>query len=77
MHVDEVPLHHPQLINIQDAVVLNAQPALNDRDDRLGRSDVEVILLRKLLAREIQANESNQPVKSWEWTEEQVVETGI
>jgi 5,5'-dehydrodivanillate O-demethylase len=77
MHVDEVPLHHPQLVNIQDAVVLNAQPALNDRDDRLGRSDVEVILLRKLLAREIQANELNQPVKSWQWTEEQVVETGI
>jgi malonyl CoA-acyl carrier protein transacylase len=77
MHVDEVPLHHPQLVNIQDAVVLNAQPALHDRDDRLGRSDVEVILLRKLLAREIQANELNQPVKSWQWTEEQVVETGI
>jgi 5,5'-dehydrodivanillate O-demethylase len=77
MHIDEVPQDHPELIQIQDGVTLNAQPPLNERDDHLGRSDTEIILLRKLMAREVRALTEGRPIKAWQWTDEMAVQTGV
>jgi 5,5'-dehydrodivanillate O-demethylase oxygenase subunit len=76
MHIDEVPADHPDIVNIQDCVSLNVQPLISDRVDRLGRSDVEVILLRKIIAREITALAAGKPIKTWRWEEMLAIESG-
>ncbi|HZU05117.1 MAG TPA: hypothetical protein VFB73_04020, partial [Chloroflexota bacterium] len=57
---------HPDLINIQDYVAQVGQGRLADRQhERLGRSDVGVILLRKLWQRELRALAEGRPLKQW------------
>ena len=57
---------HPGLINIQDIVAQVGQGRLVDRaEDRLGRSDVMVILLRKLWERELRALAEGRPLTAW------------
>ena len=57
---------HPGLINIQDIVAQAGQGRLVDRtQDRLGRSDVLVILLRKIWERELRALAEGRPLKAW------------
>ena len=49
----------PDIINIQDAVALRAQPAMGLRSqDRLGKSDIQIIVLRKIWSREMRALEA-------------------
>ena len=76
MHIDDVPADHPDIVNIQDCVSLNVQPLISDRVDRLGRSDTEVILLRKIMAREIAALGAGQPIKMWRWEEMLAIDSG-
>ena len=46
----------PDLINIQDHVAQQGQGAIADREhERLGRSDIAVILLRQIWQRELRA----------------------
>jgi 5,5'-dehydrodivanillate O-demethylase oxygenase subunit len=53
-------------INTQDYVAQCGQGVIADRaHERLGRSDVGVILLRKLWAREMEALATGQPLKQW------------
>ena len=53
-------------INTQDYVAQCGQGTIADRaHERLGRSDVGVILLRKLWARELEALATDQPLKQW------------
>jgi 5,5'-dehydrodivanillate O-demethylase oxygenase subunit len=57
---------HPGLIVIQDYVAQAGQGRLVDRaQDRLGRSDVMVILLRKLWERELRALAEGRPLTAW------------
>jgi 5,5'-dehydrodivanillate O-demethylase len=69
MHIDEVP-DRPDLVGIQDSVVMLTQPPVSDREsDQLGRSDRAAILLRRIYAREIEAFIQGKPVKRWTYPE--------
>jgi 5,5'-dehydrodivanillate O-demethylase len=66
MRVQDVDRTHPNLFVIQDNVAMLGQDALYDRgNERLGRSDVGVILLRRIYERELRALARGAPVKDW------------
>jgi 5,5'-dehydrodivanillate O-demethylase len=68
MHVNEVSDRRPDIVDIQDDVALVGQPPMDRRlPDRLGRSDVTMILLRKIWMRELRALAAGNPVKEWPW----------
>jgi 5,5'-dehydrodivanillate O-demethylase len=70
IHIDEVP-DRPDLVGIQDSVVMETQPGISDRDsDQLGRSDRAAILLRRIYAREIDAFAEGKPLKRWTYPED-------
>jgi len=59
-------LDRPDIVNIQDAVALAAQPPLGERpSDRLGKSDIQIIVLRTIWSRELRALEAGTPLKTW------------
>jgi len=59
----------PDIVNIQDNACQVGQGLIADRqDERLGRSDTGIILLRRVWARELQAFAEGQPLKRWERT---------
>jgi len=71
-------LDRPDIVNIQDHVVLEGQGVIADRgSERLGRSDVALILLRKLWTRELQALATGQPLKAWSRPAELEVTVGL
>jgi 5,5'-dehydrodivanillate O-demethylase oxygenase subunit len=64
--IEEVKHRIPDVVRLQDDVVLVAQGVIPDRSqDHLGRSDVGVILLRKIWRRELEAMAKGQPIKQW------------
>jgi 5,5'-dehydrodivanillate O-demethylase oxygenase subunit len=64
--IEDVKHRIPDVVRLQDDVVLVAQGVIPDRSrDHLGRSDVGVILLRKIWRRELEAMAKGQPVKRW------------
>jgi 5,5'-dehydrodivanillate O-demethylase oxygenase subunit len=68
---------HPGLINIQDIVAQAGQGRLVDRaQDRLGRSDVLVILLRKIWGRELHALAEGRPLTAWTRPADLLAESG-
>jgi 5,5'-dehydrodivanillate O-demethylase len=70
LHIDEVP-DRPDLVGIQDSVVMETQAPISDREpDQLGRSDRAAILLRRIYAREIEAFADGKPVKRWTYPED-------
>ena len=59
-------MQHPDLVIVQDIAVQAGQGRIADRQhERLGRSDVAIILWRKILARELRAIADGRPVKNW------------
>ena len=65
-------------INTQDYVAQCGQGTIADREhERLGRSDVGVILLRKLWARELEALATGQPLKDWKRPERLAATSGV
>jgi 5,5'-dehydrodivanillate O-demethylase len=59
-------LKRPDIIAIQDAVALRAQPEIGVREpDRLGKSDIQIIVLRKIWSREMRALETGEALKAW------------
>jgi 5,5'-dehydrodivanillate O-demethylase len=67
---------HPNSVNIQDTVSQVGQGALPDRRrERLGRSDVAIILIRKIWRRELRALAEGRPLKPWAWPATGVVAT--
>jgi 5,5'-dehydrodivanillate O-demethylase oxygenase subunit len=59
-------LQRPDIVNIQDAVALAAQPPIGSRvNDRLGKSDIQIIVLRAIWAREMRALAAGMPLKQW------------
>jgi 5,5'-dehydrodivanillate O-demethylase len=70
-------LQRPDIVNIQDAVALAAQPPVGERvNDRLGKSDIQIIVLRTIWAREMRALESGAPLKTWTVPPELVATNG-
>jgi 5,5'-dehydrodivanillate O-demethylase len=68
----------PDIVNIQDAVAQVGQGVIADHEhERLGRSDVLLILLRKILARELQALAEGRPLKPWRVPEHLVATSGV
>lgn len=68
LYLDDVDASRPDIISIQDSVAMELQPPPGQRPpDRLGRGDVAIILLRKMLRRELRALESGTPLKEWRW----------
>ncbi|HLY64876.1 MAG TPA: hypothetical protein VKU60_05015, partial [Chloroflexota bacterium] len=64
-HISELK-GHPAIVNIQDNIAQAGQGIIPDRDtERLGRSDVGVILLRKIWSRELRALADGRPLKHW------------
>lgn len=62
-------IEHPDIEYIQDYVSQVGQgPIASRRKERLGRSDVTVILFRKLWERELRALASGGPLKQWTLT---------
>lgn len=63
---DEVDLKRTHAVNFQDDVSQIAQGVIADRsNERLGRSDTGVVLLRKIWSREMRAFEKGLPLKEW------------
>lgn len=55
------------IVNVQDYVAQVGQGAIADRtNERLGRSDAVLILLRKIWARELRALAEGRPLKRWQ-----------
>ncbi len=47
---------------------MELQPPIGQRrPDRLGRGDLAIILLRRVLRREVRALEAGAPLKDWRW----------
>jgi hypothetical protein len=61
-----IDIDHPELAILQDIAVQAGQGAIADREhERLGRSDAAIILMRKILARELRAIAEDRPGKKW------------
>jgi 5,5'-dehydrodivanillate O-demethylase oxygenase subunit len=57
---------HPMMVVIEDYVAQVGQGAIADREaEWLGRSDANIIQLRKIVARELDALAENRPTKRW------------
>ena len=75
-HVDEFK-DDPNVVNIQDTVAQVGQGVIADRAaERLGRSDVGIILIRKIWMRELQALAEGQPLKQWTRSPDLVASVG-
>jgi 5,5'-dehydrodivanillate O-demethylase oxygenase subunit len=68
----------PDIVNIQDHVAQEGQGAIPDREtERLGRSDVAIILLRRIWQRELSALAEGKPLKKWSRPERLVATSGV
>src|SRR5262245_35631718 len=68
----------PDIVNIQDHVAQEGQGAIPIREaERLGRSDVAVILVRQIWQRELRALAQGKPTKSWFRPEQLVATSGV
>ena len=68
----------PDIVNIQDHVAQQGQGAIPNRDtERLGRSDVAIILLRQIWQRELNALAAGKPLKKWSRPERLVATSGV
>lgn len=77
MHVSEITAR-PDLIAIQDMIALIGQGASPDRNhERLGRSDTQVALLRRIWARELRALEEGRERTIWRWPSDLTVTNGL
>jgi 5,5'-dehydrodivanillate O-demethylase len=69
---------HPEIVAIQDIVAQGGQGIIADRGaERLGRSDIGVILLRKLWQRELKALAEGRPLTRWSRPADARVASGV
>lgn len=77
MHCDDIPWR-PDIVLIQDGVALRGQPqSRNRRDDLLGVSDRQVVMLRQIWLREMQAVAEGEPMKIWTVPRDLVPTSGV
>jgi 5,5'-dehydrodivanillate O-demethylase len=68
----------PDIVNIQDHVAQEGQGAIPDRvNERLGRSDVAIILLRQIWQRELTDLAEGKPLKPWHRPGKLVATSGV
>jgi len=68
----------PDSLVIQDVVAMMGCKFDRDRrGDRLGRSDQQLVLLRNIWKRELQALQEGRPLKSWTWPSGLQITTGL
>ena len=66
LRIQDVGPDYPYLFQVQDNVVLMGQGPIADRDnERLGQSDIPIILLRKIWERELKALAEGGALKQW------------
>jgi 5,5'-dehydrodivanillate O-demethylase len=66
MRMRDVDPNHPALFNIQDTVAMTGQGPIYDREnERLGRADIGIILLRKIYRRELAKIAGGRKPKQW------------
>lgn len=66
MHLDDVPADRPDLLLIQDGVVMKGQGVRRNRTaDVLAASDRQVVLLRRLWISEMEAAAAGRPGRAW------------
>lgn len=69
LRIQDVDLDYPHLFYVQDNVVLMGQGMICDREnERLGRSDGPIIVLRKIWERELKALAEGRALKKWRRT---------
>ena len=77
LHTDDLR-DRPDVVGIQDNVAQCGQGVVADRvNERLGRSDVLLIMFRKIWERELQALADGRPLKEWRRTERLAVTSGV
>jgi len=65
LHTDDLT-HRPDIVNIQDYVAQAGQGRIATREnEHLGRSDVVLIMFRKMWERELRAFADGKPTKKW------------
>lgn len=70
-------LDRPDIVAIQDLVTQIGQDPIPDRtQERLGRSDVLVVMARRIYQRELAALEQGLPLKQWRWMPDLVAAAG-
>ncbi|HEX6512768.1 MAG TPA: Rieske 2Fe-2S domain-containing protein [Chloroflexota bacterium] len=75
LHTDDLT-HRPDIVNIQDYVAQAGQGRIAIRDnEHLGRSDVVLIMFRKIFERELRALAEGQPTKRWAMPNEALAAT--
>jgi 5,5'-dehydrodivanillate O-demethylase len=76
MTVDDIELAGGTYFPVGDDVTQLGQGVIPDREqERLGASDVGVILLRNLWKRDLRALAEGRPLKQWQRTAEPVLAT--
>jgi 5,5'-dehydrodivanillate O-demethylase len=61
-------LDHPMLVEIEDMIAQVGQGPIADRyAEHMGRTDRGVLLLRRIMARELQAIAEGRPTKAWSY----------
>src|SRR5205807_4442095 len=77
LHTDDVA-HRPDVVNIQDYVAQAGQGRVINRDiEHLGRSDVLVIMFRKIWERELRALSRGEHTKDWNVPERLSATSGV
>src|SRR4029077_10004796 len=76
--IDDFKTKAPNIVRLQDDVVLTAQGAVPDRENEyLGRSDTGVVLLRRIWQRELAALAEGGQLKKWTRPANLVATNGI
>ncbi|HEY7061638.1 MAG TPA: Rieske 2Fe-2S domain-containing protein [Chloroflexota bacterium] len=77
VHTDDLR-DRPDVVGIQDNVAQCGQGVFADRiNERLGRSDVLLIMFRKIWERELTALAEGRPLKEWRRTERLAATSGV
>ena len=64
-------LDHPLLVIVEDAVAQGGQGAIADRaNEHLGRTDIGIVRMRRVFAREYKAIMEGKPTKNWVYSGE-------
>jgi 5,5'-dehydrodivanillate O-demethylase oxygenase subunit len=76
--IDDFRTKAPDMVRLQDDVVLTAQGIISDRENEyLGRSDAGVVLLRQIWQRELAALAAGEQLKKWARPANLVATTGL
>jgi 5,5'-dehydrodivanillate O-demethylase oxygenase subunit len=76
--IDDFRTKAPDIVRLQDDVVLTAQGVIPDRENEyLGRSDTGVVLLRQIWRRELAALAAGEQLKKWTRPANLVATTGL